>query len=125
VGVTSEIVPTSRPTAPSERIASRVRAGALDEDVDLLHAVLHRPATGRLGGHLGGERRRLAGALDPTVPALAQAMTAPTGSVMVTIVLLNVDLMCAWPATTFFFSLRRTFLAHRAGDPWVASEMYS
>jgi hypothetical protein len=29
------------------------------------------------------------------------------------IVLLNVLLMCAWPCATFFFSLRRTFLA-----PW-------
>src|SRR5919107_1668773 len=40
------------------------RAGALDEDVDLLHAVLHRPPTGRLGGHLRGERGRLARALE-------------------------------------------------------------
>ena len=38
-------------------------------------------------------------------------MTAPVGSVMETIVLLNVLLMCACPWETFFFSLRRTFLA--------------
>ncbi len=38
-------------------------------------------------------------------------MTAPEGSVIDTIVLLNVDLMWAWPWATFFFSLRRTFLA--------------
>jgi hypothetical protein len=49
--------------------------------------------------------------LNPTVPALAHAMTAPTGSVMVTMVLLNVDLMWAAPAMMFFFYLRRTFLA--------------
>ena len=30
---------------------------------------------------------------------------------IVTIVLLNVDLMCAWPWTTFFFSRRRAFFA--------------
>ena len=36
------------------------------------------------------------------------------------IVLLNVDLMWAWPATTFFFSLRRTFLAAPALRPAVA-----
>src|SRR3712207_1893611 len=40
------------------------RARALDEDVDLLHAVVHRPAAGRLGGHLRGERGRLARALE-------------------------------------------------------------
>jgi hypothetical protein len=41
-------------------------------------------------------------------------MTAPVGSVSVTIVLLNVLLMWASPTTTFFFSLRRTFLAPAA-----------
>src|ERR1043165_9139501 len=39
-------------------------AGALDEHVDLAHAVLHRPARGGLGGQLRGERGRLAGALE-------------------------------------------------------------
>src|SRR5438034_2837097 len=41
-------------------------------------------------------------------------MTAPVGSVIETIVLLNVLLMCAWPWATFFRSLRRTFLAAAA-----------
>src|SRR5450830_1526360 len=36
------------------------RARALDEDVDLLHAVLLRTTRGGLSGELGGERRRLA-----------------------------------------------------------------
>src|SRR6185369_13912326 len=44
------------------RLAARVRA--LDEDVDLLHAVVHRPAPGSLGGHLRGERGGLARALE-------------------------------------------------------------
>src|ERR1700754_1937701 len=43
-------------------------AGALDEDVDLLHAVLGGLAGAVLGGHLGGERRGLARALETDVP---------------------------------------------------------
>ena len=39
-------------------------AGTLDEHVDALHAVLHGTAAGGLGGHLRGERGRLAGALE-------------------------------------------------------------
>src|SRR4029079_17011082 len=41
------------------------RARALDEDLDLRQAVLHALLGARVGGHLGGERRRLAGALEP------------------------------------------------------------
>src|SRR6478609_11881506 len=48
--------------------------------------------------------------LKPTCPAEAQLITLPVGSVIDTIVLLNVLLMCAWPCATFFFSLRRGFL---------------
>src|SRR3982750_1907818 len=43
------------------------RAGALDEDVDLAHAVLLRLAGRVLGGHLRGERGRLARALEADV----------------------------------------------------------
>src|SRR5688500_11316119 len=43
-------------------------AGALDEHVDLAHAVLHRAPGGGLGGQLGGERGGLAGALEPDLP---------------------------------------------------------
>src|SRR6266540_2732047 len=49
--------------------------------------------------------------LKPTWPADAQLITLPTGSVIETIVLLKVLLMCACPCAMFFFSLRRTFLA--------------
>src|SRR4051794_40020247 len=52
--------------------------------------------------------------LKPTWPAEAQLITFPFGSVIDTIVLLNVLLMCAAPWATFFFSLRRTFLAPAA-----------
>src|SRR5215469_13654189 len=47
---------------PDGRLTAR--AGALDEHVDLAHAVLHRPAGGRLGRHLRGERSRLPRALE-------------------------------------------------------------
>src|SRR6059058_3680377 len=42
-------------------------AGTLDEDVDLLHAVLLRLARAVLGGHLRRERRGLARALEADV----------------------------------------------------------
>lgn len=72
-------------------------ARTLDEDVDLAHAVLLRAAGGRLGGHLRGEGVDLREPLKPTWPAEAQEITLPDGSVIETIVLLNVLLMCAWP----------------------------
>ena len=63
------MVPTSRPAACSERMAvSRPEPGTLDEHVDLLHAVFLRLAGRVLGGHLSGERRRLARALEAHVP---------------------------------------------------------
>src|SRR5690242_5286297 len=43
------------------------RARPLDHDVDLAHAVLHGPTGALLSRHLGGERRGLAGALEPDV----------------------------------------------------------
>src|SRR2546426_211687 len=49
--------------------------------------------------------------LNPTFPALAHESVFPSRSVIVTIVLLNVDLMWAWPCATFFFSFRRGFFA--------------
>src|SRR5207237_6678031 len=49
-----------------ERADRRLAAGArpLDEDLDLLEAVLHALAGAGVGGHLGGERRRLARAFE-------------------------------------------------------------
>src|SRR5439155_174642 len=44
------------------RLAARTRA--LDEDLDLLQPVLHALSRARIGGDLGGKRRRLAGALE-------------------------------------------------------------
>src|SRR3982750_3974946 len=48
--------------------------------------------------------------LKPTRPDEAQEITAPVGSVIDTMVLLKVLLMCACPWATFLRSLRRTFL---------------
>lgn len=59
--------------------------------------MLLRAAGGRLGGHLRGEGVDLREPLKPTWPAEAQEITLPEGSVIETIVLLNVLLMCAWP----------------------------
>ena len=49
--------------------------------------------------------------LNPTLPALAHDSVFPWRSVIVTIVLLNVDLMWACPWATFFFSFLLGFLA--------------
>src|ERR1700712_5881836 len=62
--------------------------------------------------------------LKPTVPDEAQLSTAPLGSVMVTMVLLNVDLMCAWPTAMFFFSLRRGFRAAAGGLGAATSSLF-
>src|SRR5919112_6474140 len=51
-----------RTQGPDRRLAARARA--LDEDVDLLHAVVHRTTPSGLGGHLRGERGGLARALE-------------------------------------------------------------
>lgn len=69
--------------------------GALDEDVDLLDTVLLRLAGCVLGGQLSGERGgRLTRTLEATCPEDAQEITFPAGgSVMDTMVLLNVLLM--------------------------------
>src|SRR5262249_61170898 len=45
--------------------------------------------------------------LKPAEPADSQAITLPSVSVRVTIVLLKEVLMCAWPYVTFFFTRRR------------------
>src|SRR5260370_4264821 len=44
-------------------------------------------------------------------------MTLPCGSVIETIVLLNVLLMCAAPCGTFFFSRRRVFCPFLGAEP--------
>src|SRR4051812_5900845 len=115
VGVTSWMVPTSRPIAPRERIAvSRPDPGPLTKTSIFFMpwSIARRPAaSAAIWAAYGVDLRE---PLKPTVPAEAHEITAPVGSVIVTIVLLNVLLMWASPWATFFFSLRRTFLAPAA-----------
>src|SRR3954454_18674885 len=110
VGVTSEIVPTSRPTACSERIAVfRPEPGPLTKTSTLrmpCSCARRAAASAVICAANGVDLRE---PLKPTCPALAHEITLPMGSVIETIVLLNVLLMCACPCATFFFSLRRVF----------------
>src|SRR3712207_3946832 len=114
------MAPTSRPTAPSERIAvSRPEPGPLTNTSTrfIPCSIARRPAaSAAICAAKGVDLRE---PLKQTVPAEAHAMTAPVGSVLEITVLLNVLLMWACPATTFFFSLRRTLLA-RVLRPAVA-----
>src|ERR671927_1209511 len=111
VGVTSWMVPTSRPIAPRDRIAvSRPEPGPLTKTSIFFMpcSIARRPAaSAAIWAAKGADLRE---PLKPTVPAEAHEITAPAGSVIVTIVLLNVLLMCASPWATFFFSLRRTLV---------------
>src|SRR4051794_29931416 len=111
VGVTSWMVPTSRPMAPSERIAvSRPEPGPFTKTSIFFMpwSIARRPAaSAAIWAAYGVDLRE---PLKPTVPAEAHEITAPVGSVIVTMVLLNVLLMWASPAATFFFSLRRTLV---------------
>src|ERR1700753_2788738 len=49
--------------------------------------------------------------LNPMVPAEDHEIVLPCASVMLIIVLLNVEFTCATPETMFFRSLRRTWVA--------------
>src|SRR4051794_35120676 len=109
------MVPTSRPIAPSERIAvSRPEPGPFTKTSIFFIpcSMARRPAASAAICAANGVDLREP--LKPTVPAEAHEITAPVGSVIVTMVLLNVLLMWASPCATFFFSLRRTFLAPAA-----------
>ena len=70
--------------------------------------MLHGLAAGMLGRDLGGERRRLARALEALRPDDDQAIVLPCASVIVIIVLLNVAFTCATPEMMFLRSRRRT-----------------
>src|SRR4051812_2536804 len=98
VGVTSAMVPTSRPMAPSERIAvSRPEPGPFTKTSIFFMpcSCARRPAASAAICAANGVDLREP--LKPTVPAEAQETTAPVGSVIVTMVLLKVLLMWASP----------------------------
>jgi hypothetical protein len=95
MGVTSAIAPTSRADGPERTDRGLpARARALDEDVDPASSRvpwLDDPAaSAAIWAAYGVDLRE---PLKPTVPAEAQAMTAPVGSVIEMTVLLNVLLM--------------------------------
>src|SRR6478752_6587179 len=94
VGVTSLIAPTSRPVAVSERIAvSRPEPGPLTKTSTLrmpCSMARRAAASAAIWAANGVDLRE---PLKPTWPAEAHAITAPVGSVIEMIVLLNVLLM--------------------------------
>src|SRR3954463_10480272 len=94
VGVTSLIAPTSRPVAVSERIAvSRPEPGPLTKTSTLrmpCSMARRAAASAAICAANGVDLRE---PLKPTWPEEAQEITAPEGSVMETMVLLNVLLM--------------------------------
>src|SRR3954462_8116006 len=97
-GVTSEIVPTSRPTACSDRMGvSRPEPGPFPDTSTLrmpCSCARRAAASAAICAANGVDLRE---PLNPTWPALAQEITLPIGSVIETIVLLNVLLMWACP----------------------------
>jgi hypothetical protein len=97
-GVTSWIEPTSRPVACSDRMAvSRPEPGPLTKTSTLrmpCSIARRAAASAAIWAAYGVDLRE---PLKPTWPDDAHEMTLPIGSVIETIVLLNVLLMWAWP----------------------------
>src|ERR671919_1639661 len=93
-GVTSWIEPTSRPTACSERIAvSRPEPGPLTNTSTLRMPCSCARRAADSAAICAAKGVDLREPLKPTWPAEAQEITFPVGSVIETIVLLNVLLM--------------------------------
>src|SRR5215467_1179882 len=110
-GVTSWIEPTSRPVACSDLIAvSRPEPGPFTNTSTLrmpCSMARRAAASAAICAANGVDFRE---PLKTTWPDDAHEITLPAGSVIDTIVLLKVLLMCACPCAMFFLSLRRTFL---------------
>src|SRR6266487_3993670 len=109
-GVTSWMPRISSPVAASERMAvSRPDPGPFTNTSTFCRpcSCARRAACSAASCAANGVDLREP--LNPTLPALAHDRVLPCRSVIVTIVLLNVDLMWACPCETFFFSRRRGF----------------
>src|SRR5262245_10032289 len=103
---------TSRPVAASERIAvSRPDPGPFTNTSTFCSPCSCALRAADSAASCAANGVDLREPLNPTLPAEAHEIVLPCRSVIVTIVLLNVDLMCACPWTTFFFSRRLVFLA--------------
>src|SRR5207249_9418759 len=110
-GVTSWMPRISRPVAASERIAvSRPDPGPFTNTSTLVRPCSWARRAAASAANWAANGVDFREPLNPTLPALAQDTVFPSRSVMFTMVLLNVDLMCAWPWLMFFFSRRRGFL---------------
>src|SRR5712691_608971 len=105
MGVTSLIRFTSSPHVCSERIAvSRREPGPFTNT-----STRFKPCSSDFRAAFSAAIWAAKGVpflvpLNPTVPALAQEITSPLGSVIETIVLLNVDWICTTPCRTLRFS---------------------
>src|SRR5207342_3515780 len=120
-GVTSWIPETSRPAAASERIAvSRPEPGPFTNTSTFCRPCSWAWRAAFSAASCAANGVDLREPLKPTLPALAQLSVLPCRSVMVTIVLLNVDLMWACPWTTCFFSRRFVFFALGLAMWWRA-----
>src|SRR5690606_2253521 len=93
-GVTSWMEPTSRPVAWSERMAvSRPEPGPLTKTSTLRTPCSWARRAAASAAICAANGVDLRDPLKPTCPELAHEITAPVGSVMLTMVLLNVLLM--------------------------------
>ena len=120
--MTSWIPATSRPVAASERIAvSRPEPGPFTNTSTFCSPCSCALRAADSAASCAANGVDLREPLNPTLPAEAHEIVLPCRSVIVTIVLLNVDLMCACPWTTFFFSRRLVFLAlgFAIGSPFL------
>src|SRR6266581_2474468 len=100
------------PAAASERIAvSRPEPGPLTNTSTFVMPCSWARRAACSAASCAAKGVLLREPLKPTLPALAHDRVFPSRSVIVTIVLLKVDLMCAWPWEMLRFSFRRGFFA--------------
>src|SRR3954470_7386400 len=118
IGVTSRIDFTSRPIVCSARIAdSRPAPGPFTRTsrVRMPNALAALPAA--IAACVAANGVPLREPLKPMPPALDHAITAPSGSVMVIVVLLKEAWMCAYPWWMMRFSPRFLKVFFFAGRP--------
>ena len=107
MGVTSVIDLTTIPAACKARIAaSRPGPGPLTKISTSRIPLSWAPLAACWAASCAAYGVLFREPLKPAVPALAQAIVLPWGSVSVMMVLLNVACICAWPRGMFLFSRR-------------------
>src|SRR5579884_4115365 len=109
MGVTSLMTRTSRPAVASERMAvSRPEPGPLTRTSTVRRPISRATPPARSAAWPAANGVPLREPRNPRAPALDQAITLPSGSVIVTRVLLNV----AWMYTTPTGTWRRSFFLY-------------